>query len=131
MSLRSEIVFSDIPVNLDVHPVSRDLLKITNNNSVIRSVRNLVLTKFYERPFQPRLASNVTGLLFENFDPITEENIRDQIEEVIVNYEPRAELLDIRVDARPEQNRFSVSIIFRVVNQTEPVEANIFLERVR
>lgn len=131
MSLRSEVVFSDIPINLDVHPVSGDLLRIMNNAAVSRSVRNLVLTKFYERFFRPRLGSNVTGLLFENFDPITEQEIRDGVEEVIVNNEPRAELLDVRVSSEPKRNRFSVSIIFRPVNRTEPVETTVFLERVR
>ncbi|WP_292486279.1 GPW/gp25 family protein [Methanohalobium sp.] len=131
MAVPNRVVYSDLPINLSVHPVKKDLTRVTNNDAIKRSVKNLILTSFYERPFRPFVGSNVTSYLFENFTSITEENIEDAIYEVIRNYEPRAELLNVRVNAQPDRNRFSVTIIFRAVNQTEPVEVEFFLNRVR
>ena len=127
----TDILFSDFKLNMTAHPVSQDLTRNTNLDAIKQSVKNIILTQHYERPFRPLLGSNVTHYLFENFDPITAENIKEAITEAIENHEPRAELLDVRVHAKPDENGFTVYIIFRGVGQTDPVQLDIFLEQVR
>lgn len=131
MPLPNRVVYSDLPINLNKHPIRKDLIPVTNEDAVKRSVKNLVLSNYHERPFQPDLGSHVTAYLFENFTPTTEEDIEAAISEVIENFEPRAELLGVNVTARPDQNSFVATIFFRIVNQTDPVEIEVFLERIR
>lgn len=131
MPLPSEIIYSDIPINLTSHPLTGDITRVTNDEAVKRSVKNLVLSKFYERPFQPFLGSDTTAYLFENFGPLTEQSIEDAIVEVITNYEPRVRIIEVRVNSQPDNNRFDVTLGFTILNRAEPVELDIFLERVR
>ena len=131
MPVPSDILFSDIKQNLTPHPATGDLARNVNLDAIKASVRNLVLTEFYDRPFKPNIGSNVMSYLFEPISPVTEENIGDAITEVIENYEPRAELLNVQVHAYPDDNGYSASIIFRAVNNTQPTQMDIFLERIR
>ena len=127
----SDILFSDFKTNLTNHPITGDLTRNTNLESIKQSVKTLVMTQHFERPFKPLVGSNVTHHLFENFDPITEENIKESIIETIENYEPRAELIDVRVRSDIDNNGFSVDIMFRGLNNTQPTTLEFFLEKVR
>jgi len=131
MPTPTDVLFSDFRTNLTVHPITGDLSALTNLDAIKTSVKNLVLTQFYERPFKPNVGSNVTHYLFENFDSVTEENIIEAIKETIENNEPRVVLIDVEVNAEPDNNRFGASIIFRAINNTKPSTLDIFLERVR
>ena len=51
---------------------------------VKRSVRNLILTNQFERPFHPEINSSVRDLLFENITPLNAVLLEDRIREVIV-----------------------------------------------
>lgn len=123
--------YSDLDLNFSAHPVTGDVSQLSDSEAVRRSVRNLILTENYERFFQPDLGSGVTGLLFENFTPITAERIRRAILDTIERYEPRAEMLEVTIEANPERNGFQATIIFYVVNLVDPVSISVFLERVR
>ena len=70
----------------------KDVNVLSNVTAIKRSVRNLVLTNFYEKPFHPEIGSGVRELLFENANPLTSIAISQAITDVINNYEPRARL---------------------------------------
>ena len=89
------------------------------------------MTNKGERPYQPFLGCDVRNRLFELNDRFTEDEIVENITEVINEYEPRAELIDVIADVKPDQNAADVTITFRVVNQTRETSINFFLERVR
>ena len=127
----NQVVFKDFDTLFDIHPVTRKLNILTNEVAVARSVKNLVLTNKGERPYQPFLGCDVRNRLFELDDGFTEEEIVENIQEVIAEYEPRAELLDVIADVKPDQNSCDVTVKFRVVNQTNASEINFMLERVR
>ena len=93
--------------------------------------KNLVLTNHYERPFQPDVGSNVRRLLFENMDNITASSIENEIRQTVVNYEPRARITRINAVADFDKNGFRVEMEFFVVNRTDPITINFFLERIR
>jgi len=131
MPLPIETIWSDFDISFAVHPVSGDLGKLSNADAVKQSVKLLVLTQHYERLFQPFLGSNVTHYLFENFDPITSQIIKQDIEEVINNHEPRADLLEVTIKENIDRNELSATIVFRVVNEIDPVQLNVILTRVR
>jgi phage baseplate assembly protein W len=128
--------FRDLDLSFNIHPVKKDINKHVGVKAVINSIKNLVLTNHYEKPFQPEIGSNVRKLLFENLDPITAIALQREIYQVIKNYEPRAisdNKDDIQVIVKPDydRNAFSVEIYFRVINQTQPITVTFFLERIR
>ena len=128
---RQKEVYSDIDHAFLSHPVSGKLTRKINREAVKQSVKSLILTDFYERPFQPDIGCGIRALLFENWHPAVEELMRDSITEVINNYEPRAELIDILIDGRPDSNSVAITIVFSILNDTEPVTLDLSLERVR
>ena len=111
---------------------SDDISKITDIEAVKRSVRNLVLTNFYEKPFHPEIGSGVRDILFENMTPVTSVVLAKKIEDVIENFEPRARLIGVRALPNLDRNEYEVTIEFFVVNTpTELVDMTIFLEVLR
>ncbi len=127
----NEVVYKDIDTLFDIHPVTRKLNILTNNAAVARSIKNLVLTNKGERPYQPFLGCDIRNQLFELNDGIVESEVEDVITECINQYEPRAELISVVANIKPDQHLVEVTVTFRVVNQTDPVSINLILERVR
>jgi phage baseplate assembly protein W len=123
--------YKDLDLNFTLHPVKKDVSKHIDEMAVINSVKNLVLTNHYEKPFQPEIGSNIQKLLFENMDNITASAISREIEQTITNFEPRVKLISINVSPNFDNNAFSVGMEFYIINRTEPITIQFFLERVR
>ena len=123
--------YSDLNLDFGRHVVTNDISKIKGVDAVKRSVRNLVQTAFYERPFHPELGCGVREILFENFTPVTSMFISRKIEEVLSNYEPRARIHQISVNEQPDRNGIEATIFFYVENLPEPVSVTTVLQRVR
>ena len=124
-------VWRDLNLNFTKNPVTNDVVKIEGVNAVKRSVRNLINTNHYERPFHPELGSGVREMLFENMTPLTEIFLSKKIEEILVEYEPRVKLVSVNVNAEPDNNRYGVVVEFYVINHPEPIIIDTFLERLR
>ncbi len=123
--------YKDLDLNFTVHPVKKDVSKYVNEMAVINSIKNLILTNHYERPFQPDIGSNIQRLLFDNMDIITSSAIQREITQTIQNYEPRVSLESIRVTPDFDNNTYQVSLSFYILNRTEPVSIQFFLQRNR
>ena len=124
-------IYSDLETTFTAHPVYGDVTRITNEDAIIRSIKNILLTNYYERPMQPEFGANLVGLLFENFGPLTEISIQKAIESAIRNYEPRCELIQVNVNPAPELNAYSATITFATINTIEPITFSFLLDRVR
>jgi hypothetical protein len=123
--------YEDLDLDFIAHPTTGDVTTKSDLEAVKRSVRNLVLTSKYERPFQPFLHSGIRAMLFEPLSPITAFSIRQNIIDVIKQNEPRADLMEVQVIADDEKNGFGVHIYFRVVNTNEQAVVGLMLERLR
>ena len=99
-----EPVYKDIPISFTAHPITGKIKSLINRDAVKQSVKNIVLTNFYERPYNPILGGDVLAKLFENMGPLTEYEISNNIREALDNFEPRAEVDEIKVDALEDQN---------------------------
>ena len=111
---------------------SDDVNKVTDIEAVKRSVRNLVLTNFYEKPFHPEIGSGIRDMLFENMSPVTAVVLARKVEDVIENFEPRARLIGVRALPNLGRNEYEITIEFFVVNTpTELVDMTVFLEVLR
>lgn len=124
-------IYSDIDFTFTKKPVTGDVALSFDEQAVIRSVRNLLSTKNYERPFNPKLGSNLDTLLFELISPITAVAIEREIKTTIENYEPRANLKDVVVKSDADKNQYSVTITFYIENATLPTTVTLLLERNR
>ena len=109
-----------------------DVNVLTNVTAVKRSVRNLILTNFYEKPFHPEIGSVVRDLLFEIVSPLTAIAVAQSVEDVINNYEPRALLLGIDVIDNIDANAYDITVTFEVINAPgEIVQLDVLLEALR
>ena len=124
--------YTDLDLFFGKKSTSKDISKVTDIQSVKRSIRNLVLTNHYEKPFHPEIGSGVRGILFEPMTPLTAHILTRNIEDVIENFEPRARLISVRAFPYLDRNEYEVTIEFFVVNTpTELVDLTLFLERLR
>ena len=130
-SKKSTRTYVDLDLDFTRHPVTNDVVKITDVEAVKRSVKNLNNTQFYERPFHPELGCGVRDMLFENYTPMTGIFMRRKIEEVLRNYEPRASLTSIQVNEQMDRNAIDVVVNFYVLNLPNPVSVTTTLQRIR
>jgi phage baseplate assembly protein W len=124
--------FKDISASFQTNPLNNDLIVIKNTTAIARSIRNLILTKRGERPFEPNLGSGVYDLLFENMDKQTATIIRDEIILVIENYEPRVEIIEVLVKPNYDEATMDATIQYEVVGINVPTqELTLALEPTR
>ena len=124
--------YTDLDLFFGRKTTSKDINKVTDVQAVKRSIRNLVLTNHYEKPFHPEIGSGVRGMLFEPMTPLTAHILTRKIEDVIVNFEPRARLMSVTALPNLDRNEYECTVTFYVVNTpTELVDLTVFLERLR
>jgi len=130
-STRSARVFKDLNLSFQQNSATKDIQKITDVEAVKRSVKNLLNTNHYEKPFHPEIGSNLRAMLFELMTPQMNHVISKQIENLINNYEPRCRLVQVHTQPMFERNAYAVQISFYVQNHPDPVVVESFLERLR
>lgn len=131
MANKTIILYSDFKANFDPHPVTGDLVRITNEQSVGRSIRNILLTAQYERFGDPMFGAGIRALLFELPSKITSDLLRDAVIQAVRNYEDRATLIDVIVNFQPDNNAYSCTVIYSVINNLQPAKISMLLNRIR
>ena len=125
-------IYKDLNLDFLRNPTTSDVTKLEDVEAVKRSVKNLIQTNHYERPFHPEIGSDVRALLFENMTPLTALNLERKIQEVLVNFEPRAKVESVEAIPIPDNNTYDVRIYFYVENMpAELVEFQTILEALR
>ena len=94
---RNTRIFSDLDFNFTPHPVTGDVVRRFDENAIKTSLKNLIMTANYERPFHSEIGSPIKRLLFEPVTPMLEVMLRRAIMDTIDNFEPRVEVLDVIV----------------------------------
>ena len=129
--LRKEVQFSDLGITMTAHPVTGNVVTKKNAEAVIGALKNLILTNRFERPYDPLFGADIRSRLFENFDPIEQVNIEEDIKSAIKNFEPRVKINEVRVVASPNSNRVQIGISFYVSNEAQPITVGLEIERTR
>lgn len=124
-------LYSDIDFTFTRKPVTNDVALSYDSQAVIRSLRNLLQTKHYDRPFNPNLGSNMEMMLFEPVSTLTAASIESEIRNTIKNYEPRVILQDVQVVPSPDENAYEATLTFFLENATLPTTVTLLLERNR
>lgn len=139
--------YRDLDLNFTRNPATKDVAIRVGEQAVIRSLRNLIYLSHYEKPFHPEIGSSVTQMLFEQMTPLTAQELKNKIIEVITNFEPRVKIDQVIVQSSSttsagssiplattldmDSNQFEVYIRFYLLNSANPIETTLFLERVR
>ena len=126
-----EELYSDFLTDLNPHPTTGQVLRFADEFAIKRSIKNLLLTNKYERLFQPAIGSDISRILFEPVSVPTSTLLKQQIMDVITDYEPRCKLVEVIVEPSPDQNLYTVTIIFAIINREDLISTNITLYRVR
>lgn len=124
-------VYSDIDMTFTRKPVTNDIALRFDIQAVISSIRNLLLTKYYERPFNSSIGSKIYTLLFEPMDIMTARQLEKEIRTTITNFEPRVELQQVVVTPIETKNSYQVSLVFFTENSNQAYNVSILLERTR
>jgi|TARA_B100001093_G_scaffold498611_1_gene546920 hypothetical protein len=123
--------FTDLDLNFTPHPVTGDVGFKNDANAIKQSVKNLVLTQNFERPFHSEIGSSLRSLLFEPATPMTKEILRKTITDTITNFEPRADLIDVVINYTLDDTAVNVKVIFKIRNTFTPIDVSFTLERTR
>ena len=128
---RNSKSFADLNLLFTASPWTGDITKKTDEEAIKSSLRNLISTKNYERPFHPEIGCQIFSLLFENFTSVTSHVMRKTIQDVVNKFEPRVDILDVLVYETVDENNLNVSVTFKIINTDRPVTFNTILQRVR
>lgn len=120
----------DIDFSFKRHPLTGDIATKTDSTALKQSIRNIVLTNYYERGFNVELASNLNASLFENVGNLMLQQIRDNITNSLNNFEPDCELLDVEVIDN-DDNSITVTIYYNEFNNPDTQTISIELVRLR
>ncbi len=126
-----ELIYSDFLMDLTPHPVTGDVVRVSNERAIVNAMRNLILTDVGERLFQPQVGSKLRSLLFEQMTSGIEIAMEQQVAEMLKAFEPRAKVAKVRAEADEEENGFRLTITFYIINRSDPVSFNVTLSRVR
>lgn len=123
--------YTDLNLAFTRHPSTGDVTKKTNVEAIKASLKNLIQTKNYERPFHPEIGCQIHGLLFENFTPVIKQIMKRTIEQMIDKFEPRVTLTNVIIEESPDDNGIKLDIYFRINNTQEPATLSTTLLRIR
>lgn len=124
--------YKDLNFFFDAHPSTLDVTKKTEQAAISQSLKNLILTKNYERPFHPEIGCQLHSLLFElNWDPINEFIFKQTIIDVINKFEPRIVIIDINVTSDVDNSQVIVDIYYRLANSDLTLTFSTLINRVR
>jgi phage baseplate assembly protein W len=123
--------YRDLDLSLALHPIRKDIIPLKDDRAIRNAVKNLLLTNFYERPFNHGIGANLRALLFEPADAITRMAIEDNVRRTIQDHEPRVKILDVRVNNLEDQNAYNLLVRFLIKEYDTKEEVEILLRRIR
>ena len=123
--------YRDLDFSLKIHPIRKDIIPLKDDAAVKNAVRNLLISNFYERPFQSDLGANLRGLLFEPAGMLTNIQIRDNIRFCVEKYEPRVSVDSIDITNVVDKNRYIIEVFFTIKEFSTQDSVEIVLRRLR
>ncbi len=124
-------IYSDVDLGFFAHPITGNVSRKVNRDAVKQSVKSLILTDYYDRPFKPNIGCGIRYYLFELFTPAVKQQMESAIRETVANHEPRADIVSVLVEEKQDMHALIVSVAFMIINDPNPVVLDVILERVR
>lgn len=129
--MATEPIFSDIDFNMGLNPLTGDVSRKTNDQAVKQSLKNLILTSYYERPFRSNIGSPIKSIMFEPITPLLGVMLKKAVEQTVINFEPRIELQKVDVRLLNDNQEVEVSIYYYILGTQALQSFNLILERTR
>ena len=123
--------YKDVSLTFARNVVTSDVVTVSGEDAVKRSLKLLIMSRAGETPFFPEFGSRIFGLLFEPIDPITTVLLQHEIQATIDAYEPRVNIRQFTVTPSSDEQGYDVDCLFNIVNQTAPVTLTLYLSRLR
>ena len=124
-------IYQDFPLDFTIHPIRKDLVLRSNEDSVILAIKNLLQTNHYEVPFHPEIGCNIRKLLFENVSEFTARDLNRFITETIENFEPRCTIQSCVVTPDEDNNLYNIKLRVIINTSANVLTVDLILERVR
>jgi len=124
-------IYSDVDLGFFAHPITGNVSRKVNRDAVRQSVKSLILTDYYDRPFKPNIGCGIRYYLFELFTPAVKQQMESAIRETVANHEPRADIVSVLVEEKQDMHALVISVAFMILNDPNPVVLDVILERVR
>lgn len=122
---------TDFYVDFTVHPVRGDLALLTDIDAINQSVKNIVFTDRYERPWDPLFGAGIPQTLFENMTGDTQFLLETRVKEALARSEPRATDVFVYVTTTPDRNAYNCTIVYTPINSSTQVTIDAVFKRVR
>ena len=125
--------FKDINLSFKRHPVTNDVLTVSDEDAIKRSVKNIIFTILGEKPFEPEFGSVINDSLFELNTSLNEMKVSDEIKQSLLNFEPRIDNVRITVSIYPDSNELNRAVQYDIVGipaPTQEVDVLLFPARV-
>ncbi len=123
--------WTDLDLNLVLHPIRKDIIPLKDDVAIKYAVRNLLLTNFYEKPFNLGVGANLRALLFEPADEITKQTLRKNIVRCIKAGEQRVDVVFVNIVDEPDTNSYRILVKFRIKEYDAEQDVEIVLRRLR
>lgn len=107
-------IYKDFDLSFSVNPITGDLGTKSDANAIQQSIKTLINTNYFERPFQPTLGCNIRSILFEPVSPVVANDLKTVINDVLVNYEPRIVVRNIEIRDNSDANSYFITIIYNI-----------------
>ena len=103
-------------------------LSYTTEEQAVSNLKNLLLTRKGERPFQPNFGSDVYSLLFENINSGLSEILTETLTEDINFWLPYIIIDDIVIDVVEDRNYVKIELSFKVTEQGANKRITLFVD---
>ena len=125
--------FKDINLSFKRHPVTNDVITVSDEDAIKRSVKNIIFTILGEKPFEPEFGSVINQSLFDLNTSLNEIRVSDEIQQSLLNYEPRIDNIVVTATIYPDSNELNCVVQYEIVGipaPTQEVDVLLFPARV-
>ncbi len=99
------------PFRLDAGAIAMN----SYEDHVRQSILLILQTAKGERVMRPEFGAGLHNLIFEPVDPVTTARAKHEVEEALIRFEPRIDVLEVEVTVDPkEQYKLLINIQYRV-----------------
>jgi len=124
-------IYKDFDLSFSINPITGDLGTKSDVNAIQQSIKTLINTNFFERPFQPTLGCNIRSILFEPISPVVANDLKTVINDVLTNYEPRIVVRDIEIRDNSDTNAYFITIVYNIISSKTVNTFETVLKRLR
>jgi phage baseplate assembly protein W len=124
----NQILWADLPLNLDVSPLTGDLMRIVNVAAINNSIESIINTYIGERPYSS-MGTALQLRLFENSNTLETQMIQNAVYLSLAQYEPRIRVVKINIIVSADQYSYAMTVFYNIINTSQQQQLTIILQR--